>query len=188
MNHKRNRQCRCCKDILTPDYRNTEKQRYCAKPECRAASKIASQKRWSAKNPNYFKGQIHVDRMRAWRLANPGRRHRKSSAPVLQDDCSQISSQKQEVIPPFASETPLPPPVLQDFCLAQHPVFIGLISHVTGCVLQDEIDLVTRRLEQCGLDVISARGGRYDPQVPNLSRPHPHSSRTVQLGGSPSGP
>jgi hypothetical protein len=182
MNHKRNRQCRCCKDIFTPDYRNSKKQEYCSKPACRAASKRASQKRWSKNNPNYFKGQIHVDRMREWRAANPGRSQRKSSGSVLQDDCSQIPSQKQEVIPPFAPETPIPAPVLQDFCITQHPVIIGLISQLSGYVLQDEIDVVTRRLEQLGHDVISSStGGRYVPQVSNLSRSHPQHSRTVQL-------
>ena len=56
MNHNRKRQCRCCKDIFIPDYRNAKKQAYCSKPECRKASKSASQRRWSKKNPDYFKG------------------------------------------------------------------------------------------------------------------------------------
>jgi hypothetical protein len=188
MNYTKNRQCRCCKDIFTPDFRNVRKQEYCGKPECRKASKSASQKRWSKKNTNYFKGPIHVDRVREWRLANPGRSRRKTSAAVLQDDCSQIPFEKQEDIPHFPPESPMPTPVLQDFFLPQHPVFIGLIAHLTGCVLQEEFAEITRRLEQLGHDVINTNpGGRYDPQVSNLSRSHPHHCRTVQLGGSPSG-
>lgn len=192
MNRKKNRQCLCCKDILTPDYRNAEKQAYCDKPECRAASKKASQKRWSDKNPNYFKSPIHVDRTRAWRLSNPGRSQRKISTPVLQDDCSLFPLKEQEVISPLASERPVSAtemPVLQDFCISQHPVIIGIISQLSGYLLQDDIAVVTRRLEQLGQDVIcSTTGGRYAPQVPNLSRPHPQYSGAVQLGGSPSGP
>lgn len=192
MNFKRNRQCRCCKDIFTPDYRNAKKQKYCSKPKCRAASKKAGQKKWSDKNPNYFKHEIHVDRVRNWRQSNPGRSRRKSSCPVLQDDCDQIADANQAVTPPLATETPVLATesfVLQDFCITQHTVLIGLISHLTGYVLQDEIDAVTRRLEQLGQDVINPNpGGRYDQEVPNLPRSHPLHSRAVQLGGSPSGP
>lgn|ERR1039457_1654430 len=189
MNFKRNRQCRCCKDIFTPDYRNTKKQVYCGKPACREASKSASQKRWSKNNPNYFKGPIHVDRVRDWRLANPGQSRRKTSGVVLQDDCGRIANAKQDVTPHLPHESEKSSPALQDFCLPQDPVFIGLIAHLTGCVLQDEFAEITRRLEQLGHDVIcSTTGGRYDSQVPDLSRSHSHHSRTVQLGGSPSGP
>lgn len=188
MNFKRNRQCRCCKDIFTPDYRNAMKQEYCGKPECRKASRGASQKRWLKKNPNYFKGSIHVERVQTWRQANPGRSRRKTSESLLQDDCGQIAKSKQDVIPHLPPELQASTPVLQDFCLAQHPVFIGLISHFTGCVLQDEIDEVTRRLEQLGQDVICSNpGGRYELQFPHLPRPNPNHSRTVQLGGPPSG-
>ena len=196
MNHRRNMQCRCCKDIFTPDYRNTKTQLYCSKPVCRTASKVASQKRWSANNPNYFKGSIHVDRVREWRLANPGHRHRKRSCTMLQDDCDHIADTDQQFTQHLLPELQVAIPetqatafVLQDYCLLQHPVFVGLIAHFTGCVLQDDIAMVTRRLEQLGHDVISSTaGGRYDPQVPNLSRSNPNYSRAVQLGGSPSGP
>ena len=177
MNFKINRQCRCCKDIFTPDYRNAKNQEYCGKLECRKSSKRASQKRWSNKNPNYFKGSIHVDRVREWRQTNPGRSRRKTSDALLQDDCDQITKAKQDVIPHLPPELQVSVPVLQDFCLAQHPVFIGLIAHFTGCVLQEEIDVVTRRLEQLGQDVIcSTPGGRYELQFPHLPRPNPHHS------------
>jgi hypothetical protein len=162
---------------------------YCDKPECRKASKAASQQRWTNNNPTYFKGPDNVERVREWRRANPGRHLRKGSGPVLQDNCNQIADVKQEVTPFLPPDLPALPPVLQDFCISQHPVFVGLIAHLTGCVLQDDIAMVTRRLEQLGQDVIcSTTGGRYDPQVSHLSRPHPHHSGAVQLGGSPSGP
>jgi hypothetical protein len=192
MNYTRNQQCRCCKDIFIPDYRNARKQKYCSKPACRAASKKAGQKKWTDKNPHYFKDKIHVERVRKWRKANPGRSRRKSSDVVLQDHCDLIADVNQDVTLHFPTETPVfatESPVLQDFCITQHPVIIGIISHLTGCVLQDEIDAITRRLEQLGQDVINPNpGGCYDPQVPNLPRSHPLHSRTVQLGGSPSGP
>ena len=186
------RKCFCCKESFIPDYRSVKRQRYCNKPECRKASKASCQQRWVKKNPTYFKGSDNVERMLEWRRIHPRRQRRKGSGTVLQDICGQIAEVKQELtplLPPESPESPTLPPVLQDFCIAQHPVFVGLIAHLTGCVLQDDIAVVTRRLEQLGQDVIcSTKGGRYDPQVPHLSRPHPQHSRAVQLGGSPSGP
>ena len=191
MNHKKKRQCRCCKNIFIPDYRNTKKQVYCDKPACREASKSASQKRWSKNNPNYFKGSIHVDRVRDWRLANPGQSRRKTSGAVLQDDCNLKTPVEQVVESNLPSVPQAPASVLQDFCLMQHPVIVGLIAHFTGLVLQDDIAEIARRLEQLGQDVIGSNltaGGRYELQFPNLSPPNPQHPRAVQLGGSPSGP
>ena len=41
--------CRCCRKCFFPDFRNHDRQHYCAKPACRQASKAASQRRWSRK-------------------------------------------------------------------------------------------------------------------------------------------
>ena len=191
MKRIRERLCRCCKESFLPDYRNTKSQAYCSNPECRKASKTASQRRWSVNNPGYFKGSDHVERVREWRKANPGRGCRKGAGDVLQDDCSRIPLIEQEVACGLPLVPQMPASVLQDYCLTQHPVFIGLIAHFTGAVLQEDIDAMTRRLEQLGQDVIGSNptaGGRYAPQVPNLSRPDPQHPRAVQLGGPPSGP
>jgi hypothetical protein len=187
-------QCHCCKELFSPDYRNAKRQTHCLKPDCRKAAKVASQRLWTQKNPDYFKGSVHVERVREWRRANPGLGRRKSSAAVLQENCAPIPSVKHDVIsslPPESPVLPAPPTALQDFCLMQDPVFVGLIAHLTGCVLQEDFDRATRRLEQLGHDVRGSKttsGGPYDPQVPHPPRPHPHRSPTVQLGGSPSGP
>ena len=191
MKRIKERLCRCCKEFFFPDYRNIKTQTYCSKLECRKASKAESQRQWSRNNPGYFKGSDHVERAREWRKANPGRSRRKGSGGVLQDDCSRITLAKQEVIGRLPPAAKMSAHVLQDFCLTQHPVIVGLIAHFTGAVLQDDIDAITRRLEQLGRDVIGSNptaGGRYDPQVPNLSRPNPQHPRAVQLGGPPSGP
>jgi hypothetical protein len=126
MNFKRNRQCRCCKDIFTPDYRNTKKQAYCCKPECREASKRASQKQWSNKNPNYFKSPIHVDRVREWRQANPGRSRRKTSESLLQDDCDQITKTGRYAT--FATWIAHADPCVTRFLLTTRPRFYWLNS------------------------------------------------------------
>ena len=190
MKRSRERKCLCCQELFSPDYRNAKRQNYCRKPACRKASKTASQRRWSSKNPDYFRGSHNVERVREWRSAHPGHR-RKPSGDVLQDRCSRIPDKKQEVAELLPPEPQVKTSVLQDFCLTQHPVFVGLISHLTGAVLQDDIASIARRLEQLGHDVIASnptQGGHYDPQVPDLSRAHPQHPRAVQLDRSPSGP
>ena len=190
MKRTRERKCPCCKDVFFPDYRNAKTQIYCGKPDCRKASKAASQRQWSKKNPDYFKGPDHVERVRDWRKANPGWGRRRSTGDPLQDHCSRIPLQDQQVIPPLSSPQPVQSSVLQDLWSGQHPVFVGLIAHLTGSLLQDDIAEAARRLEQLGHDVIASTpiaGGYHDPKNPGPSRPHPHSSRTVQLGGPPSG-
>ena len=173
--------CHCCKELFSPNYRNAKRQTHCLKPDCRKAAKAASQRLWAQNNPDYFKGSVHVNRVREWRQANPGRGRRKSTAAVLQENCDPIPSVKQEVISPLPPESPVlpaPPTVLQDFCLLQDPVFVGLIALMTGCVLQEDFDKAARRLEQLGHDVRGSKpptGGPYDPQVPHPSVPFPHS-------------
>ena len=151
MKRIRKRHCRHCSIFFIPDHRNADRQDYCGLPECRKASKTASQAKWLAKNPSYFKGPDHVERVREWRQANPGYRHRQTSSDMLQDDCQRKITQKQDI----AQQLPLvgnnPAPVLQDPCLAQHPVFIGLIAHLLGLVLQDDIVAAINRLTQSGV-------------------------------------
>ena len=168
MKRTRERQCPCCKDFFFPDYRNTKTQIYCGKPDCRKASKTASQRRWSEKNPGYFKGPEHVERVRAWREANPGSGRRRSASDALQDGCSRIPAQDQQVITHLSLSEPAQSSVLQDFWSTQHPVFVGLIAHLTGSLLQDDIDAAARRLEQLGHDVIASNpitGGHHDPKT-----------------------
>lgn len=177
MKRTRERQCPCCKDFFFPDYRNVKTQVFCRKPVCRKASKVSSQRRWTQKNPSYFKDPVHVERVREWRKRNPDAKRRRGEGRSLQDHCSAIPVQDQEVIPLLSPQKPVQPSVLQDFWLAQHPVFVGLIAHLTGSLLQDDIDEAARRLEQLGHDVIASNsipGGYHDPKNPGLSRPYPH--------------
>jgi len=181
----RKRKCRHCKSYFSPDHRNTNRQRYCSRPECRKASKAASQRRWSRKpeNRDYFRGPTNVNRTRDWRKRNPGY-WRRTKKP-LQDHCRQNPVPEQEVA------DNLPVHALQGVLLKQHPVLIGLISNLTGSALQDDIAFSLRRMEQLGMDIINphAKGGkRHDSKSPCLHNPRPPDTRPVQLGGPPSGP
>ena len=68
------RKCKCCLKLFRPDPRNRRHQYYCSAPECRAASKAASQARWLAKpeNQSYFRGAVNVARSGLGGRAIPG--------------------------------------------------------------------------------------------------------------------
>ena len=117
------------------------------RPQCRQASKAASQHRWLQKpgNRDYFTGPTHVERVRAWRQAHPGYGRHQGAQPAdaLQEKLGPQETQKQQLA------TGLTPHALQDDFFLQPAVFIGLIAHLTGLTLQDDIATTTRRLQGC---------------------------------------
>src|SRR5438045_3615944 len=143
------RQCRCCKELFAPEQRNAYHQFYCSKPLCRRASKAASQRRWLAKpaNRDYFRGQENVQRVQQWRHAHPGYWRKKSARPKPAQPAAPQRVEQGRVLvtqPGQSSRT------LQDVCLTDHPVFIGLISMISSSTLQEDIASLTRRLEARG--------------------------------------
>lgn len=154
--------CKClhCGEFVEVDPRNRGRQRYCRKEPCRKASKAASQRRWLNKpqNAEYFQGSENAARVRAWQAAHPGywRRRRKEAPVVLQD--------------PSVAQTPAAKPVavqdgadlLQDLLAAQPPVMVGLIAHLAGSVLQEDIASLTHKLHSRGRAVMGLDASRPD--------------------------
>jgi hypothetical protein len=132
------RKCKCCLKFFRPDPCNRRHQRYCAAPPCRRASKAASQARWLGKpaNQGYFRDPWHVARVRAWRSRNPGY-WRKGQRPAT---------------------------ALQDVITAQPAVLIGLIAHLVGTPLQEDLVRTTDRLLRLGQDILAMSQG--PPAVP----------------------
>jgi len=186
----RKRKCRNCNSFFPPDPRNAWHQHYCKKPECRKASKAASQKRWLDKEENHdhFRGQANVQRVQEWRKNHPGYWRRKSTGEEkpLQDLLMEKREENQSV------ERSLPEAPLQDLLNSQPPILIGLIAQLTDSTLQDDIALCARRLQQLGSEILNPptqrKGKVHDPKEPHLSKPHPKGPEAVQLGGSPPGP
>ena len=175
----RKRKCRKCHEFFRPDYRNVQKQKYCAKPECRKASKAASQNRWLAKkeNKNYFRGPENVSRVQEWRKHNPEYSQRKSPGAenTLQDHLNKKIAEKQDVTKQLTQDA------LQDLLMTQHAVLVGLIAHLTGIALQDDIVSTTRHLQQLGADILNSstlnfQGGDYANKNPYSPRPDPPGS------------
>src|SRR6516164_6595899 len=135
------RKCKCCHRLFRPDPRNRRHQQYCSAPACRAASKAASQARWLAKpeNQSYFRGPVHVARVQAWRSRHPGywRKGRRAD------------------------------PALQEVLSAQPAVLIGLIAHLVGTPLQDDIVRTTGRLLRLGKDILATSAARTVLSMPD---------------------
>ena len=150
----RTRKCKClhCKDLFRADYRNRTRQKYCSKPECRRASKIASQRKWvtSIKGNDYFKGPDNVLRVQEWRKANPGYWRRTSSdrEKALQDSLPSQRDLNQSDRDSSGRSA------LQDICSLQVPLLLGLISHLTGTTLQDNIEESTPKMIDLGEDIL----------------------------------
>lgn len=156
--------CLCCKEKHKVDPRNAGRQKYCSKPDCRKASKAASQANWIAKpeNQDYFRGEQNSARARAWQAANPGywRKREANQArkrEVLQETLAAQSVEAQ-VVEPSLLEV-----VLQDVCPAQLPLFVGIMAFLSGLVLQEDIALLVRKLLSRGEDILRMSPGRPPP-------------------------
>jgi hypothetical protein len=162
MKQKTTRKCLHCSEQFIPDPRNRERQCHCGKPECQKVSKAASQRRWTGKpeNKNYFRGAENTDRVRQWRKANPGYRRKKKPAPVdvQQDSCD---SQRAGVVDVVGLEAG---GVLQDVCLVQPALLVGIIAMMTGHVQQEDIAASARSFLARGADIL--RMGRGECAVP----------------------
>jgi len=169
-----------------PHRRNWWHQKYCAKPECRNASKAESQRRWLSKpeNRDVFRGPENVERVRQWRAKNPGYWKRPPKA----------QGALQEVLPAQVTEnteltkTTSPPP-LQDFVASQDPLLLGLIAHLVDSPLQEVVEQTARRLLLKGQSILDMRfgmkpkGNTYaDKETSPVSGTASPGSAAVQLG------
>jgi len=167
--------CRNCKCLFIPDHRNRNRQRYCKKPECRKASKAASQQKWLQKseNQNYFKGPVNTRRVQEWREQHPGywKRNHPNRKSTLQD---RLSGQPPEIEKNNANSIN---DALQDSLITQPAVIIGLISNFIGSALQDDIARNLLRMQKSGQDILycqpQAKGGNRDCKKPYFTRSGP---------------
>ena len=147
------RKCRSCTKFFIPDPRTEDRQHYCSESVCRQASKAASQRRWLSKNGNgdHFRGAHEVRRVQVWRKSHPGYWRKKNpSSEGTQVLAGQTANSDQ-------SSRNVPralPSTLQDYCLAQDPAFVGLISMFTGSTLQEDIAATARQLLLRGRNIL----------------------------------
>ncbi len=166
------RKCKHCKAFFRPYKRNAYHQRYCGKPDCRATSKAASQRKWAASNPDYYRGAAHVQRVQEWRRRNkeywrkPPNRPPPPSPDALQDLLI-LQGFDYEGVNTFRTclQREISQP-LQDFIDAQHAVICGLTAAITGEALQE---IIVETLDACyergkRIGVPLSRGNRTPAQ------------------------
>lgn len=157
MSSKTTPKCLHCNEDYRPDPRNGGRQSYCVKPVCRQASKAASQRQWlnRPENRDYFRGSENCERVRLWRLANPGYRRNNTPAPanVLQDPLIPQAVEDEVVA------IPAPASVLQEILFVQPAMFVGLISVMTGYGLQEDIAASARSFLIRGEDILRMTPG-----------------------------
>jgi hypothetical protein len=99
-----------------------------------------------------------------WRQANPGywKRPRPTSEPPQPTDPQLVNPEQSSRNAPSSHLR-----TLQDFCLTQEPVFVGLISMVTGSTLQEDIAQTARNLLLRGQNILGLK--IPGPSSPNTS-------------------
>ena len=164
MNPVGQRKCCHCKQFFLPDARHRRRQRYCAVRECRQASKGASQERWLGRpeNRDYFRGPQNVQRVQAWRAAHPGYgRGRKRKRAALQEMMKvQVAPAQEPVVPDDTVG-------LQETWRAQPPLLVGLIAHLSGAALQEDMAPVVRRLITRGQALLEPKLKKYHDRKTN---------------------
>lgn len=149
--------CKClnCFVYFNPNPRSKGRQKYCSHADCQKASKRASQRKWLQKpqNQDYFRCPENVQRVQQWRNRHPGysksRPHCSGKGLALQDPLiPQVTEKHHEIVSPAKD-------ALQEILIAQPVVLIGLIAHLTGSTLQDEIVRTGRKLRELGEDFLS---------------------------------
>jgi ribosomal protein S27AE len=161
------RKCRHCGRLFAPDHRNQGRQYYCSAPECRRASKFASQHKWLRKTENlaHFRGETEVRRVQEWRQEHPG--YWKKKAPAS-NGTRPVDPQAVKPGQESCNACGGCGGTLQDVCLAKNPLFVGLLSAITGSTLQDDMaktieNLVIRGRKILGLRLPEKHDSRIGP-------------------------
>jgi hypothetical protein len=102
-------------------------------------------------NRDYFRCRENTQRVQQWRKAHPDYWKKKSAPP---DKPQELAPQAPGPSSPLVTQLDKRSAALQDFCLASHPAFIGLISMVMGTTLQEDIASTARKLEARGRDIL----------------------------------
>ena len=166
------RQCRHCRKLFSPDHRNRYHQCYCLMPDCRRTSKAASQRRWLRKvaNWDYFRGPEQTLHVQQWRKAHPGYQKKRPPASHSSQP-SNSQGLKPEKTSCNAWNSHLG--ALQEVCLSQNPVFIGLLSVLTSSALQEDIATTIGELLFRGEKILGL-------EPPDQHHPKPHSDYDYQ--------
>ena len=167
------RKCLHCHTFFKPTPQSKGRQKYCSDVVCKKASKRSSQQKWLAKTENvdYFKGQSNVQRVQQWRAKNPGYWKRAQNGQGNSDALQEPLM--VQVTDKYNKTRDLNTDALQELLTAQPFILIGLIAHLTGSALQDDIVSTGHKLRQLGEDFLhkpNPNQGEYDDKS-SLTQP-----------------
>ena len=147
--------CLNCNEEQRREARSGSSQRFCSKPDCRRASKAASQRKWASRSENrdYFRGADNCERVRQWRLANPGywRTRKTTPKPALQEISVTNHIDKESVA---ESNDCI---ALQEICGPQPALLVGLVAVLTGHALEEDLLASARKFLHRGHDILSKK-------------------------------
>lgn len=166
MKKTRKKRCRYCGCSFRPDPRASHHQYSCSKAACRRKSKRDSQKRWTAKNPDYFAGR-YASSTKPWLEKHPGylKHYRKVHPEYVEKnrEKQKIRDRKrknrnldiQDVISLQSIVNTGDKPCLayldiQDLIMTYPIVITGLISYLRNLDIQDMMDMHVRRVYNRG--------------------------------------
>lgn len=150
----------CQKPFVASKY-SGGRQLVCGAAACRKAAKKARQAAWTARNPEYFRGPEHVERVREWRRANPGWRDNQRGRASAR--CGESSAKAES-----CNRSSPPASRLQDSVPeVQSALIVGLVTVLCGSVLQDEVHDLCRECLRVGGDLL--RGSRELSAALNLN-------------------
>lgn len=115
--------------------------RYCARPGCVKASRVAAQKKWLRHEKQGEPDKVSVIRTQQWRLEHPGYWRRK-----VRLGRYEIQGELASVVRDYA---------LQDMMDTQFSLVIGLVSYLTQSALQDTIASEIQRLIVLGHGILT---------------------------------
>ena len=147
------KKCLCCHHFFKPTPQSKGRQNYCSHPECKKASKKASQEKWLAKpeNKDYFKSPANVQRVQQWRKHDPAyskgneqfhSRTIQRNKTLLQETSMVQPTDKQEKTIDLAQES------LQETLISQVFVLMEVMTHLdTNALraLQETIDFTRQK-------------------------------------------
>jgi len=147
------KKCLCCHHFFKPTPQSKGRQNYCSQPQCKKASKKASQEKWLAKpeNKDYFKSPTHVQRVQQWRKFDPvysqgnTQSHAKAIQRIktsLQDTSMTQPTDKQQKTDDLSQDT------LQETLIAQVFVLMEVMAHLDANslqALQETIDFIRQK-------------------------------------------
>ncbi len=161
------KKCLCCHIFFKPTPQSKGRQNYCSKPQCKKASKKASQKKWLSKpeNSHYFKDADNVQRVQQWRTdkLNYCKKSKKHSTDVdgtdkaLQDTLTMQSVDKYKKIDILNKD------VLQERLISQVFVLTDLIAHLDvsalllcpSCWVQEMIAFIRQKDDNLAITLLT---------------------------------